>query len=91
MAVEGLKLYFTSCFFAGFNIVLSSYFASVARSAPANAISLLRGFFVVIPAAIVLSLLGGLPGLWCAMTITEVLISLFGIFVLRKKGKKIPV
>ena len=91
MAVEGLKLYFTSCFFAGFNIVLSSYFASVARSAPANAISLLRGFFVVIPAAIVLSLLGGLPGLWCAMTITEVLISLFGIFVLRKKGKKYPV
>lgn len=91
MAVEGLKLYFTSCFFAGFNIVLSSYFASVERSTPANAISLLRGFFIVIPAAIVLSLLGGLHGLWCAMTITEALVSLFGIIVLRKKDKKIPV
>ncbi len=91
MAVQGLKLYFTSCFFAGGNIVLSTYFASVERSAPANAISLLRGFFIVIPAAIVLSLLFGLPGLWCAMTVTEGLVTLFGIFFLSKKSKKIPV
>ena len=91
MAVQGLRLYFTSCFFAGVNIVLSTYFASVERSAPANAISLLRGFFIVIPAAIVLSLLWDLPGLWCAMTVTEGLVVLFGIFFLRKKSKKIPV
>ena len=91
MAVIGLKLYFTSCFFAGFNIVLSSYFASVERSVPANTISLLRGFFIVIPTAIALALLGGMSGLWCAMTITEALVMLVGIFFLRNKGKKIPV
>ena len=91
MAVEGLKLYLTSCFFVGFNVVLSSYFASVERSTPANIMSLLRGFFIVIPAAFLLSLVGGLTGLWCAVTVTEGLVALFGICFLRKKGKKIPV
>ena len=85
MAVEGLKLYFTCCFFAGANIVLSTYFASVERSSPANLMSLLRGFFIVIPAAFLLSLLGGMTGLWCAVTVTEVLVVLLGIFLLHKK------
>lgn len=35
IAVEGLRLYFLSAPFAGFNIVLASYFTSVEQAAPA--------------------------------------------------------
>lgn len=91
MAVDGLKLYFTCCFFAGTNIILSTYFASVERSTPANIMSLLRGFFIVIPMAFLLSLAGGMTGLWCTVTVTEVLVTVLGLLILRKKGKKYPV
>ena len=51
IAVEGLKLYFTSVLFTGFNIVLSTYFTSVEKALPAQVISLLRGLILIIPAA----------------------------------------
>ena len=51
IAVTGLKLYFTSLVFAGFNIILSMYFTSVEKALPAQIISLLRGLILIIPIA----------------------------------------
>lgn len=48
IAVEGLRLYFLSAPFAGFNIVLASYFTSVEQAAPAQVLSLLRGLILII-------------------------------------------
>lgn len=45
IAAKGLKLYFIAIPFAGFNIILSTYFTSTERALPAQIISLLRGFF----------------------------------------------
>lgn len=78
MAVRGLRIYFTCCCFAGINVLLATFFTCVERSRPANAISLLRGLIVVIPAAFLLSRLGGLDGLWCTLTVTEALVACVG-------------
>lgn len=57
IAVTGLKLYFTAIPFAGFNIIISSYFASIEKALPAQIISLSRGFLIIIPMAFFLSFL----------------------------------
>lgn len=71
MAVDGLKLYFIGCLFAGINIVMSVYFTSIGKPEPAWIISLLRGFFVIIPLAFALSAIGDMIGLWLVFPVTE--------------------
>ena len=77
-AVKGLVIYFTACVFAGFNIILSVYFTSTEFARPAHVISLLRGFFVIIPMAFFLSYLFGMTGVWLAFPVTELLVSILG-------------
>lgn len=77
-AVKGLVIYFTACVFAGFNIILSVYFTSTEFARPAHVISLLRGFFVIIPMAFFLSYLLGMTGVWLAFPVTELLVSILG-------------
>ena len=71
IAENGLRLYFTACPFAGFNIIISMYFTSTENPAPAHIISLLRGFIVIIPASVLLSKLANMNGVWCAFPLTE--------------------
>lgn len=90
IAVEGLKLYFIACPFAGFNIIISIYFTSTEYPIPANIISVLRGFFVIIPMAFLLSSIAQITGVWCAFPATELLVTIVGVifFVMSKKLRK---
>lgn len=88
IAVTGLKIYFISVFSAGFNIILSTYFTSTERAVPAQVISLLRGFFVIIPTAFILSYFFGMTGVWLSCFVTESMVAVTGIFlILRDYGK----
>lgn len=78
IAVEGLKLYFTACPFVGFNLVISTYFTAVARPLPANLISVLRGFVVILPLAFLFSGLFQMTGVWCVFPVTELLVAAVG-------------
>lgn len=78
LAVTGLKLYFLACPFVGFNIVTATCFISTERPRPAQVISLLRGFFVLIPMAFLLSSLLGMTGVWCSYPLTECIVSFIG-------------
>ncbi|MCM1498926.1 MAG: MATE family efflux transporter [Clostridium sp.] len=71
VAVEGIRLYFTACVFAGFNIIFSIYLACTEHVKTANIISLLRGFLLIIPMAFALSAVGEMTGLWLAFPVTE--------------------
>ena len=71
IAAAGLKVYFIGGFFAGCNIVLSSYFAAAEHIRPGNILSLLRGFALILPAALVLSHVWGMPGLWASFPVAE--------------------
>lgn len=88
IAVYGMKLYFTACAFAGFNIVTMVYFTSTDVPQPANIISFMRGFLLIIPMAFLLSALFEATGLWLAFPATEFLVALVGI-VLYGRWKRV--
>lgn len=78
-AIPGLRLYFTACPFIGLNIVFSTYFISRNYPLPAQIISILRSFLVLVPMASLLSYCFGLTGVWLAYPVTEFLVFLFAI------------
>lgn len=89
IAVTGLKLYFTSVAFTGFNVIISMYFTSVERVMPAHVISLLRGFLLIIPAAFAGAALWEMTGVWLALPVTELVVAILGIFLYRgKEGRR---
>ncbi|MBS6395571.1 MAG: MATE family efflux transporter [Clostridiales bacterium] len=84
IAVQGLKLYFIACPFVGFNVIISVYFTSTEYAVPAHMISLLRGFFVIIPMAFLLAGMAGMTGIWCAFPATEGVVMIVGmVFYMR--------
>ena len=89
-AITGLKLYFTACPFIGLNIVISTYFISINKPVPAQLISFSRSFFILIPAAFLLSHLFQMMGIWCAYPAAEMLVSIISIVLIllhfRKKA-----
>lgn len=74
IAVPGLRIYFTGCLFAGLNIVLCTYFSSTDHVRPANTLSLLRGFVIILPLSFLLSGLWGMTGLWAVFPVTELMV-----------------
>ncbi len=86
IAVRGLKLYFTACPFAGCNIVLSALFTSVACPLPANIISVLRGFVIILPLAFLFSSVWGMTGIWCVFPCTELIVAVAALLFYARKG-----
>lgn len=80
-AIKGLRLYFTACPFIGLNIVFSTYFISINKPVPAQIISFLRSFFVLVPIAFLLSSLWEMTGVWCAYPLTECIVAIVTIFL----------
>lgn len=81
IATTGLKIYFTSIAFVGFNIVISMFFTSTDKAFPAHLISLLRGLFIIVPLALLLSELAGITGVWLAFPATEGLVAVMGMIL----------
>lgn len=79
ITVPGLKIYFTAIPFAGFNIILATHFTSTEKALPAQAISLARAFFIIVPAAFLLSSAFGVTGVWLSYPVTEVAVCLAGV------------
>lgn len=86
ISVTGLKLYFLSTPFVGYNIILATFFTSVERALPAHILSILRGLVLIIPMAFLLSALWEMSGIWLAYPVTEFLTALLGFAIDRKKG-----
>lgn len=78
IAETGLKLYFLSSVFVGYNTILAIFFTSMERALPAHILSLLRGLILIIPMAFLLSATAGMTGVWLTYPITEFLVSLLG-------------
>ena len=85
IAITGLRLYFTSGIFAGFNIIISMYFTSTENPAPAQLISLIRGFFLIIPLAFILSRAFVIIGVWITFPLTEAMVAIAVALFLTKK------
>lgn len=91
IAMQGLKLYFTAVPFVGFNMIISAYFTSMESARPAQIISLLRGFFIIIPMALILSDMAGMIGVWCVFPATELFVMVIAIVfygIYKKKNRR---
>ena len=87
LASQGFKIMFIGLFFAGGNIVLSTFFTSIENSKIASMIILLRGVVLIIPIAIILSHIG-MIGIWSSLPLAEVITSIIGLLYLRLKYLK---
>ncbi|MDE5974397.1 MAG: MATE family efflux transporter [Eubacterium sp.] len=88
IAVTGLKIYFISCPFVGFNIITSTCFASTENPKPANIISILRGFIIIIPMAFLMSALFKMLGVWLAFPLTEFVAAVIGAVLFKYGSNK---
>ncbi len=82
IAVEGVRLYFTALPFMGFNIVMAIFFAAINRPVPAQAVSLMRGLFVLVPAAFIMAKIGEMPGVWLSFTVTEFVVTVAAVIMM---------
>lgn len=73
IAVEGLPLFASGFVFFAVNIVSIIYYQSVERPRPAMALTLLRGFVFQVGCFFGLPLVAGIPGIWLAVPLSEVL------------------
>lgn len=88
MAEMGLKLYFISNGFAGYNIILATYFTSIEKARPAQILSVLRGFVVILPLAFLMAAVWKMTGIWLTYPVTEGVVALAGIIVYKRIKRK---
>ncbi len=88
IARGGLIIYFVSYFAACFNIVFAGFLSAMERADFGFIISLMRGLAVIAPAAILLSRIFGITGVWIAVPVAEVITLAAAIWMLRKAVKQ---
>lgn len=84
LARDGIRIYFAGFLFAAFNIVLSAAFSAANRPKDAGIISVMRGFAVIIPAALLLSACFGMTGVWASFAAAEGITAIAGMVLLQK-------
>lgn len=84
IAAKGLRIYFLGFLFAGLNVLFSIYFSAVEEPRLGFMISVLRGFALVVPLALLLSQIWGVTGIWLTFPVTEALV--FALMVPKLKG-----
>ena len=76
---------FIGLFFAGVNIVLTTYFTSIESAKIASStLILLRGVVLIVPASIILSQLG-MKGIWASLPLSEIMTTCVGLTYLKLK------
>ncbi|SFC59273.1 putative efflux protein, MATE family [Alkalibacterium subtropicum] len=74
MATTGLLIYFAGFFFAGLNIVSTSYFGATDQPKRSLFFSMLRGGIIIVPLVLVLSQFYGMVGVWLSFVLAEMLV-----------------
>ena len=87
IASEGIRIYFIGFVFAGINVITAVFFGSIEKAVPSFVISIMRGIGVVIPAAIILSSLLGMTGVWLTFPVTELIVFLAAVIMKKISDK----
>lgn len=85
IAASGMKIYFISLFFSGINIITGAFLSSSDRPKEAFAVSILRGFVLIIPVAWIFATLFDLTGIWVSVPVTEALVCILALIFLYRK------
>ena len=84
-ALTGLPIYFTSAVFAAANILMIIFLTAVNRGQVSFTLSFLRGYVILLPLIVLLAWLGGVNGVFAAMPVNELLITLIGAGMVRNE------
>lgn len=84
IAKQGTFLYFLAFPFVGINIITSTIFSATEHPIPAFAVSITRGFALIIPCVIILSHWLKMPGIWLAFPVSEFITAIAALFILVK-------
>lgn len=88
MAVFGGSIYAFAFLFAGFNILASSFFTSLAEAKVSIIVSSLRGWFFVLLFLLILPRFIGVNGVWLSIPLAEALTFFASVFLMKKAFKK---
>lgn len=83
LSVEGLRYFGISGILITLNLILIGYLQSIKRSASATFFSLLRGVILVLPCFVLLPLVWGVPGIWLAIPVAELLTLIIIVIISR--------
>lgn len=84
LAVNGLRIYFLGAIFEGLNIVAIMHLTAILKPKAAQLITILRGAVLIIPMALVMSLLG-VNGVWMSFPVTEITVMLLSVYFLIRR------
>lgn len=88
LSLTGIRFYFIAFIFMGLNTVLISYIQSMEYAKESIAISMIRGFVLVLAGIIIWPSLWGINGVWLTIPLAE-LLTLTYVAVFNKSGRKI--
>lgn len=88
IAVQGIPLYFVSFLLTGINFMVIYFLAAINEARSSLILSALRGFILIIPVLLVMSLWFNLLGVWLTLVIVEAITCVFAIYILRKSLKR---
>lgn len=83
LSVEGMRYFGLSGILITMNLVLVGYLQSIKRSMAATVFSLLRGIILVLPCFIFLPIIIGVPGIWLAIPMAELLTLIIIVIISR--------
>lgn len=83
-----MSLYMPAVFFIAFPVSVSTYFQSIENAKYSSTISMLHGIILPIAMLVALSLIFTKTGLWLAIPVAELIISVVSIALLRRDIKK---
>lgn len=88
-AQSGLPIYFTSTFFTALNYLFILFLTAVNSARASFALSLLRGYFILLPLILLLPQVFGINGVWAAVPVTEFLVTVIGSFLIYQRVKQL--
>lgn len=84
-AAVGLPIYFTSAFFSALNYLFILFLTATNSARASFALSLLRGYLVLLPLIFILPFFFGLKGVWAAVPLTELIVTGIGIVLIHQR------
>lgn len=88
-AMAGMPIYFTSTLFSAINLLMIIFLTAINCATLSFSLSLLRGYVVLLPAIILMGWLFGINGVWAAVPVTELLITLVGFFLVHQQDHRL--
>ena len=87
-AIDGLPWFATCVIFFIFNLTAIGYYQSVERVAPSVWFALLRGCLLLVPSFVLLPLVAGVPGIWLAVGVSEILTTIsIVVYYVRRRAR----